>query len=99
MLCERFLKGFAIKCENSVEMIKPAESEGYDLTKEEAEAYLEELADFEMDEEALKQQQAVGIIAMLLVAASGTCKCCFVRRRTEDPFKLILGYILRRLKG
>ncbi len=79
-------------------MIKPAESEGYDLTKEEAEAYLEELADFEMDEEALKQQ-AVGIIAMLLVAASGTCKCCFVRRRTEDPFKLILGYILRRLKG
>jgi len=56
VLCERFLKGFAIKCENSVEMIKPAESEGYDLTKEEAEAYLEELADFEMDEEALKQQ-------------------------------------------
>ena len=37
-------------------MIKPAESEGYDLTKEEAESYLEEIADFEMDEEALKQQ-------------------------------------------
>ncbi len=34
--------------------MKLAESEGFEMTKEEAEAYLEELSDFEVDEETLK---------------------------------------------
>jgi len=43
----------AMKCETAEELMELAKGEGYDITKEEAEAYLEELSDFELDEEAL----------------------------------------------
>ena len=44
----------AMQCENADELLKLAEAEGYDVTKEEAEAYMAELADFELDGEQLK---------------------------------------------
>ena len=49
---EQILK--AMKCKNAEELAALAKAEGSELTKEEAEAYLAELADFELDEKALK---------------------------------------------
>ena len=45
----------AIACKTADELIKLAKTEGYELTQEEAEAYLAELADVELDEETLKK--------------------------------------------
>jgi len=45
----------AMACETAEELMALAKSEGIELTKEEAEAYMEELADFELDGVALKQ--------------------------------------------
>ena len=39
----------AMQCETADELIALANSEGIELTKEEAEAYLAELEDFELD--------------------------------------------------
>ena len=43
----------AMECEDAAELMEFAKSEGYDITKEEAEAYLEELSDIELDKENL----------------------------------------------
>ena len=51
----------AMKCENADELIASAKGEGFDLSKEEAEAYLAEMADIELDE------------AMLDKVAGGVC--------------------------
>ena len=48
-----FLK--VIRCKNSDELIDLAKTGGIELTKEEAEAYMAELADFELDEEGQKK--------------------------------------------
>mgnify|MGYP002626839928 CR=1 FL=1 len=40
-------------CKTAEELITAAKAEGFDLTKDEAEAYMAELADFELDSEAL----------------------------------------------
>ena len=45
----------AMQCETADELIALAKSEGIELTKEEAEAYLAELADVELDGEMLKK--------------------------------------------
>ena len=45
----------ALKCKDADELMKLAEAEGYELTKNEAEAYMEELADMELDEETLEK--------------------------------------------
>lgn len=45
----------AMKCKNADELIELAETEGITLTKDEAEAYLTELADVELDGENLKK--------------------------------------------
>ncbi|MBQ7417251.1 MAG: hypothetical protein IJV18_04010 [Acidaminococcaceae bacterium] len=45
----------AMACETAEELMAAAKAEGIQLTKEEAEAYLEELSDFELDGAALKQ--------------------------------------------
>ena len=45
----------AMACETAEELMAVAKAEGVTLTKEEAEAYMAELADFELDERALKQ--------------------------------------------
>ena len=44
----------AMQCETADELIALAKTGGYELTKEEAEAYLAELEDFELDEGMLK---------------------------------------------
>ena len=45
----------AMQCETDDELIALANSEGIELTKEEAEAYLAELEDFELDSDALQK--------------------------------------------
>ena len=45
----------ALQCENAEELIALAKAEGINLTTEEAEAYLAEMDDVELDGMALKQ--------------------------------------------
>ena len=44
----------AMQCETAEDLIALAKSEGVELTKEEAEAYLAELDDFELDDALLR---------------------------------------------
>ena len=44
----------AMQCKDTDELIALAKTDGYDITKEEAEAYLAELDDFELDADRLK---------------------------------------------
>ena len=44
----------AMQCETAEDLMALAKSEGIELTKEEAEAYLAELTDLELDEAMLK---------------------------------------------
>ena len=55
MSCETVeeLMELAKACETVEELMELAKAEGIELTKEEAEAYLTELSDFELDSEAL----------------------------------------------
>jgi hypothetical protein len=43
----------AMECKDAAELMEFAKNEGFDITKEEAEAYLEELSDIELDKENL----------------------------------------------
>lgn len=43
----------AAKCQTAEELMARAKAEGFILTKEEAEAYMDELDDIELDEKAL----------------------------------------------
>ena len=43
----------AMACETAEELMATAKAMGYELTKDEAETYLTELSDFELDSEAL----------------------------------------------
>ena len=52
----------ASQCETAEELITLAKTEGFEITKAEAEAYLTELDDCELDEKALDK-----------VAGGGTC--------------------------
>ena len=45
----------AMQCQTAEELIEAAKTGGYEITKEEAEAYMAELADFELNEEKLKK--------------------------------------------
>ena len=45
----------AMQCETPEQLIELAKSEGIELTKEEAEAYLAEMDDVELDSQQLKQ--------------------------------------------
>ena len=51
----------ARQCETADELIALANSEGIELTKEEAEAYLAELEDFELDSDVLQKVAGGGI--------------------------------------
>ena len=44
----------AMSCETAEELMALTKAEGIELTKEEAEAYMAELEDFELDEATLK---------------------------------------------
>ena len=45
----------AMQCKTADELIALAKSGGYEITKEEAEAYMVELADVELDDDTLKK--------------------------------------------
>ena len=51
----------AIQCKTTDELIALANSEGIELTKEEAEAYLAELEDFELDSDVLQKVAGGGV--------------------------------------
>ena len=44
----------AMSCKTADELMKVAKAEGFDITEDEAKAYMAELADVEVDREALK---------------------------------------------
>ena len=44
----------AVQCRNADELIALAKTRGMEMTREEAEAYMAELADFELDAETLQ---------------------------------------------
>ena len=50
----------AMQCKNADELVAAAKADGYELTKDEAEAYLAELSDFELDDEALSRAAGGG---------------------------------------
>ena len=51
----------AMACESAEELIEMAKTEGVELTKEEAEAYMAELEDFELDEATLSKVAGGGM--------------------------------------
>ena len=51
----------AMSCETVEELIALAKSDGIELTKEEAEAYLAELEDFELDSDVLQKVAGGGV--------------------------------------
>ena len=55
----------AMQCKDADELVTVAKAKGYELTKDEAEAYIAELSDFELDEETLSK------------AAGGGCGDCY----------------------
>ena len=69
----------ALKCKNADELIALAKAGGIELTKEEAESYMTELADFELDENQM-QQVAGGVKTCYMVDGCafkcGTLKDC-----------------------
>ena len=50
----------AMQCKTTDELMALAKAAGFDITKEEAEAYMAELADVELDEEQLKKAAGGG---------------------------------------
>ncbi len=45
----------AVQCKTADELLELAKAEGYDITKEDAEAYFAEISDMELDSEKLKK--------------------------------------------
>jgi predicted ribosomally synthesized peptide with nif11-like leader len=45
----------AMQCKDADELIALAKTAGYEITKEEAEAYMDEIEDFELNDEQLKK--------------------------------------------
>ena len=68
----------AMGCKDADELMKLAKADGYEMTAEEAEAYIAELSDFELDDETLSQ------------AAGGACyddcpdNLCLKRRKCGE---------------
>ena len=52
--------GQAMQCTTADDLMALARAKGFDLSKEEAEAYMAELADVELDEEQLKKAAGGG---------------------------------------
>ena len=67
----------AMKCETADELMTLAKAEGFTLTKEEAEAYLAELENMELDEEALDQVAGGGYFGCDEVCGFKCSKNCF----------------------
>ena len=56
----------AMQCKSADELMELAKAEGYDITKDEAEAYFVELSDVELDSEKLKNVSGGGVDVELL---------------------------------
>ena len=70
----------AMACKTAEELMALAKAEGYELTKDEAEAYMADLADFGLDGETLQR------------VAGGRC---YEDRNTDcffDKYKCLMGY-------
>lgn len=69
----------ALNCKTADELLALAKSEGYDMTKDEAEAYMAELADSELDD-AMLEKAAGGLSSCYMVDGCafkcGTLKDC-----------------------
>ena len=52
----------ALACETAEELMAAAKEEGFDITKEEADAYMAEMADFELDDEMLRNAAGGGYL-------------------------------------
>ena len=69
----------ALNCKNADELIVLAKTGGIELTKEEAESYMTELADFELDENQM-QKVAGGVKTCYMIEGCafkcGTLKEC-----------------------
>ena len=65
----------ALSCETAEELMELAKAEGVELTKEEAEAYMAEIADVELDSDALKQVAGGGCYGDTVVCRCEQCKC------------------------
>ena len=50
----------AMECKDAAELMELAKSEGFEITKDEAEAYLDDLSDIELDKENLDKVAAAG---------------------------------------
>ena len=69
----------ALKCKNADELIALAKTGGIELTKEDAESYMTELADFELDENQMQQVAGGGKTCYMVDGCSfkcGTLKDC-----------------------
>ena len=67
----------AMQCKTADELIKLAKAEGLDITKEEAEEYLAELANIELDEEALGKTAGGLVTPMSALKCPGLCRNYF----------------------
>ena len=69
----------ALKCKNADELIVLAKTGGVELTKEEAESYMTELADFELDENQMQKVAGGGKTCYMIDGCAfkcGTLKDC-----------------------
>ena len=67
-----------LKCKTAEELVVLAKAEGYDITKEQAEAYLAELADWELDRKDLDK----------VAGGAGDVQSCYAYcpKDNFDPF-------------
>ena len=65
----------AMKCGNAEELMALAKEEGVDLTKDEAEAYLAELSDVELEDKELKNVAGGACWHCLDDCGVDTCPC------------------------
>ncbi len=65
----------AMQCKNAEELTALAKMGGYELTKEEADAYLAELSDVELDDKALKKVAGGACWNCLDDCGVDTCPC------------------------
>ncbi len=61
----------AMQCKNADELLALAKAELYDMTRDEAEAYMAEIQDIELDEETLKKSPAASAITTALRIHAG----------------------------
>ena len=61
----------AMQCKNADELLALAKAERYDMTRDEAEAYMAEMADIELDEATLKK--AAGGVCWYNWPTEGSC--------------------------